>query len=61
MRGSLRSISLQRANTRTGQTETLTFKVRIPVGVQEGQTIRVPGKGHTRQPKPAFNSASNSK
>ena len=45
MRGSVRSISLQRANPRTGQTETQTFKVRIPVGVQEGQTIRVPGKG----------------
>ena len=45
VRGSVRSISLQRANPRTGQTETQTFKVRIPVGVQEGQTIRVPGKG----------------
>jgi curved DNA-binding protein len=45
MRGSVRSISLQRADPRTGQAETHTFKVRIPVGVQEGQTIRVPGKG----------------
>jgi curved DNA-binding protein len=45
MRGSVRSISLQRPNAGTGQTETQTFKVRIPVGVQEGQTIRVPGKG----------------
>lgn len=45
MRGSVRSISIQRANSRTGQMETQTFKVRIPVGVQEGQTIRVPGKG----------------
>jgi curved DNA-binding protein len=45
MRGSVRSISLRRANPKTGQTETQTFKVRIPVGVQEGQTIRVRGKG----------------
>jgi len=45
MRASVRSISLQRVNPKTGQTETQTFKVRIPVGVQEGQTIRVPGKG----------------
>jgi ATP-dependent Clp protease ATP-binding subunit ClpB len=28
-----------------GRVEPQTFKVRIPVGVQEGQTIRVPGKG----------------
>jgi len=45
MRGSVRSISLQRANPSTGKSETQTFKVRIPVGMQEGQTIRVPGKG----------------
>lgn len=45
MRGSVRSISLARANPSTGKTEAQTFKVRIPVGVQEGQTIRVPGKG----------------
>jgi curved DNA-binding protein len=45
MRGSVRSISLERANPKTGQTEAQTFKVRIPVGVQEGQTIRIPGKG----------------
>jgi curved DNA-binding protein len=45
MRGSVRSISLQRANPGNGRSETQTFKVRIPVGVQEGQTIRVAGKG----------------
>jgi curved DNA-binding protein len=45
MNGSVRAISLQRANPSSGQTETHNFKVRIPPGVQEGQTIRVPGKG----------------
>ena len=45
MRGAVRTISLQRTNPRTGQTETHSFKVRIPAGVQEGQIIRVPGKG----------------
>jgi curved DNA-binding protein len=45
MRGSVRSISLQKNNPRTGQTETHTFKVRIPAGVREGQTIRVASKG----------------
>lgn len=45
MRGSVRSISLERVNPKTGQTEAQTFKVRVPVGVKEGQTIRIPGKG----------------
>jgi curved DNA-binding protein len=45
VQGSVRTISLERPDPKTGQPETQTFKVRIPVGVQEGQTIRVPGKG----------------
>jgi curved DNA-binding protein len=45
MHGSLRTISLQRVDPRTGETEKETFKVRIPPGAQEGRRIRVPGKG----------------
>ena len=45
MHGSMRSITLQRTNPRTGQQESETFTVRIPPGAQEGRRIRVPGKG----------------
>jgi curved DNA-binding protein len=41
----MRAISLRRSNARTGQEETHTYQVRIPPGVQTGQSIRVPGKG----------------
>ena len=43
--GSVRSISLKQFNAETGEEETHTFKFRIPAGVQEGQRIRVAGKG----------------
>jgi curved DNA-binding protein len=45
MRGAVRPISLQRIDLRTGEAVTQSFKVRIPPGVQDGRTIRVPGHG----------------
>jgi curved DNA-binding protein len=42
---SVRSISFQRRNRLTGKVTTESFRVRIPLGVQEGQLIRVPSKG----------------
>ena len=43
--GSVRTVSLQRVNRRTGEAKTQTLKVRIPPGVHEGQAIRVAGMG----------------
>jgi curved DNA-binding protein len=45
LKGAMRDISVRRTNARSGQVETETYHVRIPVGVQAGQSIRVPGKG----------------
>jgi curved DNA-binding protein len=45
LHGSIRTVSFQQADRRTGKTETRTFRVKIPQGVQEGQLIRVAGKG----------------
>jgi curved DNA-binding protein len=43
--GSIRSVSVRSTNPKTGAVDTETFKVRIPIGVKEGQRIRVAGKG----------------
>ncbi|MGA2604684.1 MAG: DnaJ C-terminal domain-containing protein [Verrucomicrobiia bacterium] len=45
LRGSTRTIRLQRTDPHTGQSTTQTLRVKIPPGVREGQLIRVAGKG----------------
>lgn len=45
MHGSVRTIAVQRVDPETGESAEHTFKVRIPTGMQEGQSIRVPGQG----------------
>ena len=45
LNGSVRTISFQRLNRQTGQAVSENFRVRVPVGVAEGQMIRVQGKG----------------
>ena len=45
MHGSVRPISLQSTDPKTGQTKTNTFQVRIPPGVTDGKRIRVPSQG----------------
>jgi len=45
MHGTMRPISLQTVDPRTGKEETESFTVRIPAGASDGKRIRVPGKG----------------
>jgi len=45
LKGAVRAISVRRTNASTGREETETYQVRIPKGVQAGQSIRVSGKG----------------
>jgi curved DNA-binding protein len=45
LRGSTRTIRLQRTDPRTGQSTTQTLRVTIPPGVREAQLIRLAGKG----------------
>ncbi len=45
LHGATRTIQLQRTEPRTGQSTTQTLCVKIPIGVREGQRIRLPGNG----------------
>lgn len=45
MAGTVRPISLQTTDARTGKVEARTFRVRIAPGATDGQRIRVPGQG----------------
>jgi curved DNA-binding protein len=45
LHGSTRTIHLQRADPRTGQSVMQTLRVKIPPGVREAQLIRLAGKG----------------
>jgi len=46
LHGATRTIQLQRTDPRTGQSTAQTLRVKIPVGVREGQRIRLTGNGH---------------
>lgn len=43
--GAIKSVQVQVVDPRTGRIDTRQFKVRIPPGVEDGQLIRVRGKG----------------
>lgn len=45
LHGATRMIQLQRTEPHTGKATTQTLRVKIPVGVREGQKIRLPGSG----------------
>ena len=45
LKGGMRGISVRRTDARSGRQEPETYQVRIPKGVQPGQSIRVSGKG----------------
>ena len=45
MRGTVRTVSLQRVDPHTGEAQVETFDVRIPPGASQDRRIRVPGRG----------------
>lgn len=45
LHGAVRSVSMRKVDPNTGREETEVFRVKIPMGVQDGQLIRVAGKG----------------
>ena len=45
MNGTVRPISLQMTNPQTGEAQTHSFQIRIPIGVTDGKRIRVAGQG----------------
>ena len=45
LHGATRTIQLQRTDSRTGQSNTQTLRVKIPLGVREAQMIRLTGSG----------------
>ncbi len=45
LHGSVRTITQQRSDPIEGKVERISFQVRIPAGVRDGQRIRVQGKG----------------
>lgn len=45
MHGATREIRLQRTDPHTGKSSSQTLRVKIPIGVREGQKIRLPGNG----------------
>lgn len=45
--GSKRTISLRKADPRTGRVTTDEVEIRIPAGIGEGQRLRIPGHGGT--------------
>jgi curved DNA-binding protein len=47
MNGSVRPVSLQTTDPKTGKRETQTFQVRIPAGIAAGKRIKLAAQGHS--------------